>query len=108
MPDLLSSVPWNKNFETGIPQIDEQHQQLAKLVNQLSGYIKSAPEQQELTSILRQLQHYSKLHFETEANLREGAKVFENALEAICVTDNNEILKVFDTFTVGFNVIIEV
>ncbi len=92
MTDLLTPVPWNKNFETGIPQIDEQHQQLAKLVNQLSVYIKSVPEQPELTSILQQLQHYSRLHFETEANLREGASVFENALEAICVTDKNEII----------------
>jgi hemerythrin len=31
--------PWSKNFETGLPQIDAQHQQLVKLINALAGHL---------------------------------------------------------------------
>jgi len=29
--------PWNKNFEVGVPLIDEQHQKLVELLNVLAG-----------------------------------------------------------------------
>lgn len=35
--DQLEVFPWNKNFETGIEIIDEQHQKLISLLNELAG-----------------------------------------------------------------------
>ena len=31
--------PWNKNFETGLPLIDMQHQRLVELINILAGHL---------------------------------------------------------------------
>lgn len=35
--DHFEVFPWNKNFETGITIIDEQHTKLVSLLNELAG-----------------------------------------------------------------------
>jgi diguanylate cyclase (GGDEF)-like protein/hemerythrin-like metal-binding protein/PAS domain S-box-containing protein len=61
--------PWNKNFETGVPIIDEQHQKLVQLINILAGHLSSHSEESTLKSVFDELADYALHHFETEENV---------------------------------------
>ena len=43
--------PWNDNFETGIPLIDEQHKELVRLINALVRHIAKGSEPPVLDEI---------------------------------------------------------
>lgn len=66
---LMQSVdifPWNKNFETGVPIIDEQHQKIVQLINILASHLSSHSEESILLSVFDELADYALYHFETE------------------------------------------
>lgn len=58
--------PWNKNFETSIPLIDEQHKKLVALLNQLASYLASHSTELELNSVFDELAAYADYHFKSE------------------------------------------
>lgn len=60
--------PWNKNFETGIPLIDEQHKKLIDLLNELGSHL-IANDKIELTRIFEELAAYADYHFKTEESI---------------------------------------
>ena len=61
----LEIFPWNDNFSTGIKIIDEQHQQLILLLNQLAGTL-VRDDQLETNRVFDELADYANYHFETE------------------------------------------
>jgi len=61
--------PWNKNFETGVPIIDEQHQKLVQLINLLASHLSSHSEESILLSVFDELADYALYHFETEEKI---------------------------------------
>ncbi|MFA6922110.1 MAG: bacteriohemerythrin [Gallionella sp.] len=58
--------PWNKNFETGLPQIDEQHQQLVRLLNVLASHLAFQSDAPTLNTVFDELANYAVYHFQTE------------------------------------------
>ncbi|MCH8497305.1 MAG: EAL domain-containing protein [Marinobacter sp.] len=59
--------PWNRNFETGIEIIDEQHQVLVGILNKLAWQFATQPlEGVPLADILIELKDYAHHHFATE------------------------------------------
>lgn len=58
--------PWHKNFETGIPLIDEQHQQLVHILNQLAAHLANRSSPIILNEIFDELAHYADYHFKAE------------------------------------------
>ncbi len=58
--------PWNENFNTGISIVDEQHQQLVRLLNQLATSLADLSDPIELNEIFAELAAYAELHFKTE------------------------------------------
>mgnify|MGYP000095722041 CR=1 FL=1 len=62
----IEILPWNDNFDTGLPIIDQQHQQLVLLINSLAEHLSSHAEQAILTKVFDQLADYVAYHFETE------------------------------------------
>lgn len=58
--------PWNENFETGIAEIDEQHQQLVRLVNRLASHLAYEADLPGLDEIFGELAAYARYHFATE------------------------------------------
>ncbi|PKL76195.1 MAG: hypothetical protein CVV27_11540, partial [Candidatus Melainabacteria bacterium HGW-Melainabacteria-1] len=58
--------PWNSNLETGIGEIDTQHQQLVYLLNALANQHVQGANQSEVENILHELADYARYHFETE------------------------------------------
>jgi hemerythrin-like metal-binding protein len=63
--DHFEVFPWNKNFETGIATIDEQHKVLVSLLNELAGTL-ARDNQLEINRVFDELAKYANFHFETE------------------------------------------
>jgi len=66
MNKLLEVFPWNEKFTTGIPLIDDQHQQLVYLLNLLASGLANQADNSALNEILTELSEYAVYHFQTE------------------------------------------
>jgi len=69
MPHTLEIFPWTANFETGIAEIDEQHQALVRLLNKLVGHLAFQSDAPELDAVLEELKRYTVYHFTTEEKI---------------------------------------
>lgn len=66
--DHFEVFPWNKNFETGIAIIDEQHKALVSLLNELAETL-ARDDQLEINRVFDELAEYANFHFETEETI---------------------------------------
>jgi hemerythrin-like metal-binding protein len=97
IPDLM---PWGDKLKIGIDQIDEQHKELVKMVNELHQAMKMKMGAREAGQILTRLADYTVYHFKNEEDLfeqhkyadREAHKVYHDKLVAQVV----EFKKEFD------------
>ncbi|MBS0367636.1 MAG: bacteriohemerythrin [Proteobacteria bacterium] len=64
--NAVEIFPWSANFETGIAEIDEQHQQLVRLVNRLASHLAYSADLPGLDEIFGELAAYAQYHFATE------------------------------------------
>lgn len=69
MPQTIEIFPWTVNFETGIPEIDEQHQVLVRLLNKLVGHLAFQAEAPEIDAVLEELKRYTVYHFAAEERI---------------------------------------
>lgn len=74
MTDNTGSVyfdifPWDKNFETGIGLIDEQHKKLVHILNQLAAHLANRSHEVILERIFEELAEYADYHFKTEEEI---------------------------------------
>jgi hemerythrin-like metal-binding protein len=63
--DHIDVFPWNTNFETGIESIDQQHQKLVSLLNELAGTLVD-DDHVEIQRVFGELAEYASYHFESE------------------------------------------
>ncbi len=61
--------PWNKNFETGIELIDEQHKQLVHILNKLAAHLANNSDEDLLNKIFDELAGYADYHFKAEEQI---------------------------------------
>ncbi len=61
--------PWSNDFTTGIAILDEQHQTLIALINQLASYFTSEKNDALLQEVLNELSDYTVYHFQYEEKL---------------------------------------
>ena len=61
--------PWNANFETGIPLVDEQHKKLVHLVNSLAANLSLGAEDIKLLEVFDELASYAAYHFASEEQI---------------------------------------
>lgn len=66
--EYIEVFPWNKNFETGIEEIDLQHKKLASLLNQLANTLVK-DERLKTLEIFDELAQYATFHFESEEQI---------------------------------------
>lgn len=59
-------MKWEKDYNTGIPSIDEQHQELCYMISKLDASIDSDKSKQTVGNILKELVVYVKFHFTDE------------------------------------------
>jgi hemerythrin len=64
-------INWQDYFNTGEPQIDEQHQQIFKYINQLHAALKLEKDEKEINEVLLGLMEYSIYHFKLEEQMME-------------------------------------
>lgn len=69
MNESLEIFPWNENFATGIPQVDEQHKRLVYLLNMLARGLVYKVDTSGLDNIFKELADYAVYHFQTEENV---------------------------------------
>ena len=86
--------PWNKNFDTGVALIDEQHKKLVQLLNQLASHLAYQSDIPTLNAVFKELSDYACYHFATEEAIWHEfftGDALEDAHKAI---HNNFILQV--------------
>lgn len=76
---------WNRNFEIGLPSVDQQHQMLVELINDLAQAIEGGAQLPEVHQLTEALMSYAVNHFSEEeqflaqAPLPEAEKVRHRA-----------------------------
>jgi hemerythrin-like metal-binding protein len=69
--EIVDLMPWGVKLEIGIDQIDEQHKELVKMVNELHRAMKMKMGAKEAGQILTRLADYTVYHFANEETLFE-------------------------------------
>lgn len=64
--NTVDIFPWNENFNTGLPKVDEQHHKLVQLLNLLASHVTFQTDIPRLNSIIDELVDYTVYHFQTE------------------------------------------
>lgn len=64
--EIIELFPWDKNFETGIGLIDEQHKMLVHTLNELSSNLGNRSDPPVLNKVFDNLANYADYHFRSE------------------------------------------
>ncbi len=88
--DFFDIFPWDKNFETGIGIIDEQHKKLVHILNQLAAHLANRSHEVILEQIYQELTEYADYHFKTEEEIWSKYLKEEN-----CYAEHQQIHKSF-------------
>jgi len=65
----MSLIKWNDRFSVDITEIDQQHQKLISLINQLYDAMREGKAREVLGPVLADLVKYTQYHFATEEEL---------------------------------------
>lgn len=68
-PNVFEIFPWNRNFETGIREIDEQHKVLVDILNRLAWHFASDSSELTADNVLDELLAYAAFHFKFEEKI---------------------------------------
>lgn len=77
---MNESISWDKSLETGIDEIDEQHKNIVKAINELCCSVSVNKSKKEIKKILEKLDVYVNNHFKTEENYMEKYN-YDNILD---------------------------
>jgi len=105
--EFFEIFPWDKNFETGISLIDEQHKKLVDILNQLAAHLANLSSVNELDKIFDELANYADYHFKCEEGIwskyfvedewfKEHEKTHGSFIEEVIELKNNKVNKSFD------------
>ncbi len=62
----MTLIPWDESYNLGIREIDEQHQSLVALINQLHDAMLAQKTRTVLGEIIQEMAKYTEFHFGTE------------------------------------------
>jgi len=69
--DVTEFIEWNKEFETGLKSIDNQHKKWLSIINKVINAIKNNEEKQKLSEIFNELIDFTRYHFAFEEKYME-------------------------------------
>lgn len=74
----MKKLVWTTDLDTGIPAIDDQHRQIAELINRLNGVLNApidnpASQQQIVSDVIEEVLDYTLSHFSFEEALMDDA-----------------------------------
>lgn len=67
--NAIDIFPWDENFNTGLPAVDEQHRKLVEWLNLLASHVAFGEKPEVLDKVLGELADYAVYHFETEEGI---------------------------------------
>jgi len=68
--ESMEPVKWSREFSVGVEELDQQHQQLIKMLNLLiSARENINTHSEEISDILQEMTRYAQKHFKTEEKL---------------------------------------
>ena len=73
MLNTIEIFPWNRNFETGIAEVDAQHRRLVALLNTLVSHLTVQADAPTLNAIFDELSDYAVNHFASEEQIWQEA-----------------------------------
>ncbi|MGN7611539.1 bacteriohemerythrin [Magnetococcales bacterium HHB-1] len=62
-------MPWSKQLSLGIKEMDQQHQRIVDLINEMYQYIQRGDEKEGIKKVVPELIGYTKSHFKAEEEL---------------------------------------
>ena len=66
----MEPIQWSEKFSVGVKELDEQHQQLIKMLNHLISTRESTDTHSEtISDVLQEMTQYAQKHFKTEESL---------------------------------------
>ncbi|KGY12713.1 diguanylate cyclase [Vibrio tubiashii] len=79
----MKSFEWDECYETGLDEVDEQHQYLVEVINRYGDLIaQNSISLQDIRMALFELSRYAEFHFKEEENLMRSVGVYEEHIEA--------------------------
>ena len=67
----MALIKWSVKYQTGVDEVDTQHQQIVIYINELDDVIQAGSSQDAVAGILSRLTDYAKYHFTFEEGLLE-------------------------------------
>lgn len=64
-------MDWSDRYAVGVELIDQQHQKLFRLIDQLARGIQAGNSEATLQAVFDELAEYTRTHFETESRLMQ-------------------------------------
>ncbi|MGY5612761.1 bacteriohemerythrin [Vibrio brasiliensis] len=78
----MKSFEWDSCYETGLDDVDEQHQYLVEIINRYGALIaQNNISMQDIRIALFELSRYAEFHFKEEENLMRTAGVYQKHVE---------------------------
>jgi len=65
----MALLDWNPKMELGVEEMDRQHRQLVKILNELHTAMLAGGKHHDLARVMGELVQYTKYHFATEERL---------------------------------------
>jgi len=62
----MDKIVWNKEFSVGVKELDDQHKELIKMINQLIDAKNTHVDSENISDILTEMTRYAAYHFKTE------------------------------------------
>ncbi len=69
----MALVTWSEGLSVSVQEMDKQHQELIRLINQLHEAMKNGKGKDEIGKVLTGLIRYTKIHFAAEEKLMQEA-----------------------------------
>ncbi|GEM_PF-1369654 len=66
MTPTIDLFPWDEHFNIGLPEVDEQHHRLVRLINRLADQVANGAERADIESVFDEALDHALHHFNTE------------------------------------------
>lgn len=96
----MPRIEWKREYETGVPLVDEQHQNLVEIINRFEDALQKGRGTRQMNEILRDLAGYTQEHFACEERLMQEAEYPQFLLHQ---AQHRQLLQKLERYQFEFN-----
>lgn len=96
----MPRIEWKPEYATGVPLMDEQHQNLVEIINRFEEALQKGKGTRQMNGILTDLLGYTQEHFAAEERLMQEAEYPQAALHQ---SQHRQLLQKLERFQFEFN-----